>query len=296
MFYKESSILFPLLVVLGAVLGVLFIFKKVKPLNFSKKSQDRFIIILCYGGIAFYLGSRFFDDLFHYLNGEGWGNGGITFLAGCLTGLVVFVILIFFFLKDERKHIFKIFNIVAMGIILGHAVGRLGCFSAGCCYGKVTDSFIGINFPGEGYRYEGNGIYTVYGSDAYKKLFQEYLETSPSYQEGVMKQDNSLISKALVSANYYARTTKVVPTQLIESLFLILLFIILLKVNKLQFPIYLISYSVYRFFAEYLRFDNRGATTLGISPSQLMSIVGALVGIGILITYIYFKKKKQIEI
>ena len=83
MFYKESSILFPLLVVLGAVLGVLFIFKKVKPLNFSKKSQDRFIIILCYGGIAFYLGSRFFDDLFHYLNGEGWGNGGITFLAGC---------------------------------------------------------------------------------------------------------------------------------------------------------------------------------------------------------------------
>ena len=288
--------MFPLLVIAGAVLGVLFIFRKIKPLNFSKKSQDRFIIILCYGGIAFYLGARFFDDLFHYLNGEGWGNGGITFLAGCLSGLVVFILLIFFFLKDERKHIFKIFNIVAMGIILGHAIGRLGCFCSGCCYGKVTDSFIGVNFPGDGYKYEGDNIYTVYGSDAYKKLFQEYLDGSAAYQEGVMKQDNSLISKAMVSANLYASTTKVLPTQLIESLFLIILFVCLLKVNKLQFPIYLIAYSIYRFFAEYLRFDNRGTTNLGISPSQLMSIIGVLAGVGILATYIYFNKKKQIEI
>ncbi len=296
MFYKESSILFPMLIIIGAVLGVLFIFRKTKPLNFSKKSQDRFIIILCYGGIAFYLGARFFDDLFHFLNGEGWGNGGITFLGGCLSGLVVFVLLIFFFLKEERKHIFKIFNVVAMGIIIGHAIGRLGCFCAGCCYGKVTESSIGVNFPGDGYRYEGNGIYTVYGSDAYKKLFEDYLETSPAYQQGVMKQDNSLIQKGLVSANLYAKTTKVIPTQLIESLFLIILFLILLKVNKLQLPLYLISYSIYRFFAEYLRFDNRGSTNIGLSPSQLMSIIGIFFGIGVLITYIYFNKKKQIEI
>lgn len=295
MFYKESGVLFPLLVVIGAILGVTFILRKAKVLNFSKKSQDRFIIILCYGGIFFYLGARFFDDLFHYIRGDGWGYGGITFLAGCLTGLVVFILLVFFFLKDERKHIFKIFNIVAMGIILGHAVGRLGCFCAGCCYGKITDSFIGVNFPGDGYEYDGTTI-TVLGSDAYKQLFQEYLDGSEAYLEGVMKEDRSLISKALVSANLYAKTTKVIPTQLIESLFLIILFVVLLKVNKLQFPIYLMSYSIYRFFAEFMRYDNRGATTLGISPSQLMSIVGLLFGVGLLITYIYFHKKKQIEI
>ena len=56
------------------------------------------------------------------------------------------------------------------------------------------------------------------------------------------------------------------------------------------------AYSIYRFFAEYLRYDNRGATSLGISPSQLMSIIGLLFGVGVLITYIYFNKKKQIEI
>lgn len=296
MFYKESHVLFPFLFVLGIVVAVLFIFKKIKPLNFSKKSHDRFIIIMSYSGIAFYMGSRFFDDLFHYLNGEGWGGGGITFLGGCITCLTCFTLLTFFFLKDERKHLFKLFNIVAMAVILGHAIGRVGCFCAGCCYGKVTTSAIGVNFPGEGYTYEGNGDYTVYGSDAYIKLFNTYLETSPAYNEGMKLHDNSLVAKALVSANLYAKSTKVLPTQLIETAFLIILFVILLFMGKFQFPVYLIFYSVYRFMAEYLRFDNRGTTLLGISPSQLLSIIAFTAGIIMFIIYIYCYKKKQMEV
>jgi phosphatidylglycerol:prolipoprotein diacylglycerol transferase len=34
----------------------------------------------------------------------------------------------------------------APGIALGHAVGRIGCFAAGCCWGKATDSFWGVSF------------------------------------------------------------------------------------------------------------------------------------------------------
>lgn len=34
----------------------------------------------------------------------------------------------------------------APGIALGHAIGRLGCFSAGCCWGKPTSSWIGVRF------------------------------------------------------------------------------------------------------------------------------------------------------
>ena len=29
---------------------------------------------------------------------------------------------------------------------MGHAIGRLGCFAAGCCYGKPTDHFWGVTF------------------------------------------------------------------------------------------------------------------------------------------------------
>jgi phosphatidylglycerol:prolipoprotein diacylglycerol transferase len=36
---------------------------------------------------------------------------------------------------------------VAVGIPLAHAFGRIGCFSYGCCYGRPTNSWIGILFP-----------------------------------------------------------------------------------------------------------------------------------------------------
>ena len=32
-------------------------------------------------------------------------------------------------------------------IALAHACGRIGCFLAGCCYGRETDSFLGVVFP-----------------------------------------------------------------------------------------------------------------------------------------------------
>ena len=34
----------------------------------------------------------------------------------------------------------------APGLALGHAIGRLGCFAAGCCYGKHTDHIWGVTF------------------------------------------------------------------------------------------------------------------------------------------------------
>jgi len=34
----------------------------------------------------------------------------------------------------------------APGLALGHAIGRLGCFAAGCCYGKRDTSFLGRSF------------------------------------------------------------------------------------------------------------------------------------------------------
>ena len=38
------------------------------------------------------------------------------------------------------------FDAFAPGLALGHAIGRIGCFAAGCCYGKPTDHFWGVTF------------------------------------------------------------------------------------------------------------------------------------------------------
>lgn len=34
----------------------------------------------------------------------------------------------------------------APGLALGHSIGRIGCFAAGCCYGKPTHHFWGVTF------------------------------------------------------------------------------------------------------------------------------------------------------
>jgi phosphatidylglycerol:prolipoprotein diacylglycerol transferase len=43
----------------------------------------------------------------------------------------------------------------APGIILGQAIGRLGCFSAGCCWGKPTTGWWGVHFSEKGHEITG---------------------------------------------------------------------------------------------------------------------------------------------
>jgi phosphatidylglycerol:prolipoprotein diacylglycerol transferase len=38
-------------------------------------------------------------------------------------------------------------DIMAPSLALGLMVTRVGCFLNGCCYGKPTDSFLGVTFP-----------------------------------------------------------------------------------------------------------------------------------------------------
>ena len=50
------------------------------------------------------------------------------------------------FLRNKNIPLIKATDFFAPALALGHAIGRIGCFLAGCCYGKETDSFIGVVF------------------------------------------------------------------------------------------------------------------------------------------------------
>ena len=298
MLYQHSSVLFPLSIVVGVILGLIYIFKNINKLNLDKKSYERLIVIFSYAGIAFYIGASFFDDLFHYLNGEGWGSGGITFLGGMVSAVTVLITLYLIFMKPLRAKFFKIINIVSMGIILGHVVGRIGCFCAGCCYGEITDSKIGVVFPGDADLMKSkNGIYRIeiHGSDGYKNLYVQELNRL-GYDANKIYTDYNEINYYYTTAKIYADNTKLLPTQLIETVFLLALFVLLFIIKHYQMPLYVIGYGIFRFLIEYKRFDNRGSTTLGISPSQLLSIIIIIFGFVLIGVYYYLNKKKQIEI
>jgi len=69
-------------------------------------------------------------------------NGGLVFFGGFIAAVAACAI---YFKKNNLK-IFQTADIIAPGIALGHAVGRIGCLFAGCCYGKVCDLPIAIKF------------------------------------------------------------------------------------------------------------------------------------------------------
>lgn len=69
-------------------------------------------------------------------------RAGGVFYGGLVFSLVVGLVLV----RRYRLPVWHAADMYAPGIALGHVVGRLGCFLAGCCYGRPTDLPWGITF------------------------------------------------------------------------------------------------------------------------------------------------------
>jgi phosphatidylglycerol:prolipoprotein diacylglycerol transferase len=52
-----------------------------------------------------------------------------------------------FYTRKHNESVGRVLDLVALPIPLGLAIGRLGCFAAGCCYGRPTDSWLGVYLP-----------------------------------------------------------------------------------------------------------------------------------------------------
>lgn len=67
-------------------------------------------------------------------------EGGLVFFGGPLLCIPFFI----WYTKKHNLPRWKVLDIAAVGVPLAHAFGRLGCLSAGCCYGKPTGGNWGI--------------------------------------------------------------------------------------------------------------------------------------------------------
>ena len=172
-----------------------------------------------------------------------WGTGA-TFYGGLVGGVLIFLVLYFgvgallFKEKENIHHFFPIATIAGAVIPLAHGIGRMGCFFAGCCHGKVFEE---------------------------KQWFTATFYIP--YTDGSVKE-------------FYA-----VPVQLFEAIFLFVLAAVLLyrliKNKHYNLPIYVITYGVWRFFAEYLRADARGQGVIPfLSPSQQTALLLIALGVG----------------
>ena len=166
--------------------------------------------------------------------------GGFVFYGGLIGGVIGG------FLYTHRHGIpfFDMADVYMPSVALGHAFGRLGCFFAGCCYGRACDSPLSVIYP----------------------------------EGGIAPAGIPLL-----------------PTQLFEAIFVLLLAGVLLLIlryaKKPGRPMawYLILYGIWRFFIEFFREDPRGAVG-ALSTSQFISLL--LIPIGLLLLFMRRSKSK----
>jgi phosphatidylglycerol:prolipoprotein diacylglycerol transferase len=68
-------------------------------------------------------------------------SGGVFY-----GGLILAVAVAFWYIARHKMPFWTTCDVFAPGIALGHVTGRLGCFAAGCCYGRPTDVPWGVIF------------------------------------------------------------------------------------------------------------------------------------------------------
>jgi phosphatidylglycerol:prolipoprotein diacylglycerol transferase len=216
-----------LMVSLGFIIAVCFAFSQSKKYNLDPKIViDLSFWILLWG----FLGARilyiltewnqFLSQPYQML----FSRGGFIFYGGFISALLAMC----FYIKKRKLDFWKIADLFSPSVVLAHSIGRVGCFFYGCCYGRATNSFLGMVFP----------------------------PYSPAGSSGLA----------------------VIPTQLISSLVLVIIFLLLLIIRDHQkfkgqvFLSYIFLYGLARFIIEFFRGDPR--IFIGrFSISQLISIL-----------------------
>lgn len=160
-------------------------------------------------------------------------EGGLVFYGGFIGGLLF----LFFYTRYKEVSLLTVTDSFAAPLLLGQAIGRLGCLAAGCCYGRPTE------LP-------------------WKVTFTHPEALAPRFMA-------------------------LHPTQLYEAGFNALLFagIFFFRDRFAQKGMntiyYLVGYGVVRFLVEFIRSDDRGIFFLHLYPSQWISIVMILIGVGL---------------
>ena len=71
------------------------------------------------------------------------GSEGFVVYGGLLSGLLT----IYLWCRSKGRSFLRWLELLLPGVALAQGFGRIGCFLAGCCYGRETGSRLGVVFP-----------------------------------------------------------------------------------------------------------------------------------------------------
>lgn len=133
---------------LGFLVGCFIVLRRSAQLGLVK---ERVADVIFWASIAALVGARAlfvwqFPEEF-----DGWRDwvnirsGGLVFYGAMVVGLPVAAAVMWRY----SLPFFKLMDVFATALPLSHAISRVGCFFAGCCYGVPTDRPWGVTFTNE---------------------------------------------------------------------------------------------------------------------------------------------------
>jgi phosphatidylglycerol:prolipoprotein diacylglycerol transferase len=134
-----------LMIALGIVAGMTYLIiegRKVVGLTFDQANS-----LFLYVFFAAVIGGKlflFFEDPSGYAADPARliAGQGFVFYGSFLLTVPTMV----WFFRRNKLPAFKMLDVMAVTTCLVHMFGRIGCFLAGCCHGKPTDSVIGVTY------------------------------------------------------------------------------------------------------------------------------------------------------
>jgi phosphatidylglycerol:prolipoprotein diacylglycerol transferase len=277
-----------------------------------------------YALIAGVVGSRLFYVIHHYNQFKGdffsifaiW-KGGLELLGGVLLAIAVIII----YMRHHKLPIRHYLDILAIGLLLALAFGRIGCFLNGCCFGKPTNLPWAVRFP---YHSPTNVHSPAYSSQAHPDLrrnrpepqlklpddFFGYTDKNGSWYSGLKPYEYLTPEQKDMVDNGQYRCLPVHPAQLYSSanafLCSLLLYLFWRRSQKAEktknkgklfarpgctFGLMFIIYGVTRFLLEFVRDDNPFEFD-SITISQNLGI--AMVVLGAALMVIFQKMKTNV--
>lgn len=127
-----------LIIAIGMLIAVLTVCKISKFRNL--KADDIYVIALYVLPLSI-IGARIYYVIFSDINYTFWEvfkiwEGGMAIYGGVIGGTIGVVL----YCLIHKKNFLDVADVAVVGLILGQAIGRIGCYFAGCCYGiEVTN-------------------------------------------------------------------------------------------------------------------------------------------------------------
>jgi phosphatidylglycerol:prolipoprotein diacylglycerol transferase len=125
-------------VALSFLLGIAIVRHQTKARNLNPDLAYDIVLAAMIGGIVgariLYVIKNWSEFIVSPMSIFATWQGGLIFYGGLIGGALAVLAVV----KMRRLPVAKVADIVAPALALGSAIGRLGCFANGCCYGKET--------------------------------------------------------------------------------------------------------------------------------------------------------------